>query len=69
VTIPAGFLLFLKEIRQDIMDEIKKLLVRKKITTVMVTHHRLEAIKMTDNICYMEDGEIIKREHLKKMHA
>jgi len=58
-----------KEIRQDIMDEIKKLLFRKKITTIMVTHHRLEAIKMTDTIFYMEDGEIIKREHLKKMHA
>jgi ABC-type Fe3+/spermidine/putrescine transport system ATPase subunit len=44
------------------MGEIRELIVSRKITTVMVTHHRLEAVKMTNSICYMEDGEIIKRE-------
>jgi tungstate transport system ATP-binding protein len=58
-----------KEIRQEIMHEIKKILTLHKITTVMVTHHRLEAIKMTGSICYMEDGEILKREYVNKLRA
>ncbi|MGI6684961.1 MAG: ATP-binding cassette domain-containing protein [Bacillota bacterium] len=53
-----------KEIRQDIMEEIRQLLIKQKITTVMVTHHRMEAVKMTDSIYYLEDGEILNREYL-----
>lgn len=53
-----------KEIRKELMADIRKLLIAQKITTVTVTHHRLEAITMSDSICYMEEGEIIKRECL-----
>lgn len=51
-----------KEIRKELMNEIKKLLKKRKVTTVMVTHQRLEAIAMSETIYYMEDGEIINKE-------
>jgi tungstate transport system ATP-binding protein len=51
-----------KEIRKELMNEIKKLLKKRKVTTVMVTHQRLEAIAMSKTIYYMEDGEIINKE-------
>lgn len=53
-----------KKIRQELMEEIRTLLITQKITTVMVTHHRLEAITMSGSIYHMEDGEILDREFL-----
>jgi energy-coupling factor transporter ATP-binding protein EcfA2 len=53
-----------KKMRQELMEEIRTLLTAKKIATVMVTHHRLEAINMSSSIYYMEDGEIINREYI-----
>lgn len=53
-----------KNIRKELMDEIRILLKTQKITTVMVTHHRLEAITMSDSIYHMEDGEILDMEFL-----
>ncbi len=51
-----------KEMRQELIDEIGKTLKAGKITTVMVTHHRMEAAAIADSIYNMEDGEIINRE-------
>jgi len=53
-----------KEIREDLMLSIDKLLRENHITTVMVTHHRREAEVMTDAVYWMEDGEIVKREEI-----
>lgn len=53
-----------KNIRRDLMKEIRRLLSAPKIATVMVTHHRSEASTMSDSIYYMEDGEILEREFL-----
>lgn len=51
-----------KEIREELMEQINRLLRQQHITTVMVTHHRREALLMTDVIYWMEDGEIVNRE-------
>ncbi len=51
-----------KEIRRELIDEIGPILRAQKMTTVMVTHSRLEADAMTDMIYNMEDGEIISCE-------
>lgn len=53
-----------KDIREELMIELRALLIAHKITTVMVTHHRLEAINMSNSIYHMEDGEILHRELL-----
>jgi len=53
-----------KEMRQGLIDEIGKTLKAKKITTVMVTHHKKEAAAIADSIYLMEDGEIVDREFL-----
>lgn len=55
-----------KKIRQELMDELGELLKAQKVTTVMVTHHRLEAVAMSNSIYHMEDGEILDRELLSK---
>ncbi|MHA1405512.1 MAG: ABC transporter ATP-binding protein, partial [Candidatus Helarchaeota archaeon] len=41
-------------------DEIKKIQRTLKITTVYVTHNRLEAFTLADRIAIMQDGEIIQ---------
>lgn len=51
-----------KEIREELMGQINLLLRQQHIATVMVTHHRREALVMTDAIYWMEDGEIVNRE-------
>ncbi len=51
-----------KEIREEMMSHINQLLRRKRITTVMVTHHRREADVMTDSVYWMDDGVIVSRE-------
>jgi tungstate transport system ATP-binding protein len=53
-----------KEIREELMNEVGNLLRDHKITTVMVTHHRREALTMTDSIYLLEDGEIVSKEIL-----
>lgn len=53
-----------KEIREELMEQINSLLRQQHITTVMVTHHRREALVMTDAIYWMEDGEIVNRERV-----
>lgn len=51
-----------KDMRQELIDEIGKTLNAEKITTVMITHDRTEAIAITNSIFLMEDGEIVSRE-------
>jgi tungstate transport system ATP-binding protein len=51
-----------KEIREELMAEVKPLLRKQHISTVMVTHHRREALLMSDVIYWMEDGEIVNKE-------
>lgn len=51
-----------KEIRDELRDDIARFLRERNITTVMVTHHKQEALMLTDVIYHMEDGEIIGRE-------
>ena len=53
-----------KKIRQELLHEIRELLMRRKVATVMVTHNRLEAVAMSHSIYYMEDGEILNKEIL-----
>jgi ABC-type nitrate/sulfonate/bicarbonate transport system ATPase subunit len=53
-----------KKIRQELMDEMVGLLKIQKVATVMVTHHRMEAINLSSSIYHMEDGEILHREFL-----
>lgn len=53
-----------KKIRQEIMDDMGSLLKAQKVATVMVTHHRSEAITLSGSIYHMEDGEILDREFL-----
>lgn len=53
-----------KKIRQELLGEIRTLLTDRKVATVMVTHHRLEAAAMSGSIYHMEDGEILDREFL-----
>lgn len=54
-----------KKIRQELMKDIRPLLISKHIATVMVTHDRMEAIAMSNSIYHMENGEIINKEFLK----
>lgn len=51
-----------KEIREEMMIHINQLIRKRRITTVMVTHHRREADVMTDSVYWMEDGVIMSRE-------
>lgn len=53
-----------KKIRHELLYEIRELLMKRKVSTVMVTHNRLEAIAMSQSIYYMEDGELINKEIL-----
>lgn len=53
-----------KKIRRELMNDIRPLLVSRKVTTIMVTHGRGEALAMSDSIYYMENGEILDREFL-----
>jgi len=53
-----------KAIRQELIGEINTILRSHKITTVMVTHRRSEAVAMTDQIYLLEDGEIVSQENL-----
>lgn len=55
-----------KEIREELMIHIDQLLRKKRITTVMVTHHRREADVMTDAVCWMEDGAIVSKEPVQR---
>lgn len=51
-----------KETRKELMEDLAWLLKEQKITTVMVSHHRREALTLTDTIYNMEDGEIVNQE-------
>jgi tungstate transport system ATP-binding protein len=51
-----------KDTRQELMEDLTGLLRQQKITTVMVSHHKREALTLTDTIYYMEDGEIVNQE-------
>lgn len=53
-----------KDIRQELIEEITAILRMQKITTILVTHHRSEALAMTDKIYLLEDGEIVGQEQL-----
>lgn len=53
-----------KGIRKELMEDINTILRSHKITTVMVTHRRSEAVAMTDKIYLLEDGEIVGKETL-----
>ena len=55
-----------KEIREELMIHIDQLLREKRITTVMVTHHRREADVMTDAVYWMEDGAIVSKEVIQR---
>ena len=53
-----------KQIRQELINEIARILRAHRITTVMVTHNRSEAVAITDKIYLLEDGEIVEIESL-----
>lgn len=58
-----------KNIRRELIEEINAILQLQKITTVMVTHHRSEALAMTDKIYVLEDGEIVSEEQLSERNT
>ncbi len=56
-----------KDIREELMEEVSRLLAERKTTTVLVTHHKTEAYALSDTIVFMEDGKIIGFEDLSRM--
>jgi len=53
-----------KGIRQELINEIGTILRAQRITTVMITHSRSEAVAISDKIYLLEDGEIVGIEEL-----
>lgn len=55
-----------KNTRLELMHELRTLLTFRKVSTVVVTHDRMEAVVMSNSIYYMENGEISNRELLEQ---
>ncbi|MGC8765286.1 MAG: ABC transporter ATP-binding protein [Brevinematia bacterium] len=55
-------------LREKYRIQLKKLLVRFKITTVYVTHNQEEAILMGDKIVVMDNGEIIQEGSFEELY-
>ena len=53
-----------RKIRQELIEEIARILREQRITTVLVTHSRKEAAAITDKVYLLEDGEIVETEDL-----
>lgn len=51
-----------RKMRTELLDDIGKFIISNKISTVMVTHHRIEAIALCSSIYQMEEGEILDKE-------
>lgn len=46
--------------RESIIDDLERVLRETGTTTVMATHDRLEAIRLSDRIAVMKDGKIVQ---------
>ncbi|MFM1826401.1 MAG: hypothetical protein RLZZ37_1036 [Actinomycetota bacterium] len=48
------------QLREELRQEIKKILTETKTTTVLVTHDREEALVMSDLVALMKNGQIVQ---------
>jgi tungstate transport system ATP-binding protein len=46
--------------RESLVEDVEQVLKKSKITTIFVTHDRMEAIRLSDRIAVMRDGQILQ---------
>lgn len=46
--------------RESLVDDVDRIIGRSRTTTVIVTHDRMEAMRLSDRIAVMKDGKILQ---------